>query len=79
MGIHTSPACKYKSFNALIRINEPELLHEVFLQQLDPDDPHVELFERSEQGPWRRLLPGGARSDDLPRPHHQILGQRIDP
>ncbi len=80
MGIQTTPTCKYKSFNALIRINEPELLHEVFLQQLDPArPPQVDLFERSDQGPWRGLNPNGSRSDSLLRHHRRILEQRIDP
>ncbi len=79
MGIQTTPACKYKSFNALIRINEPELLHEVFLQQLDAGaNPQVELYERCDDGPWLRLLPNGSRSERLPPHRQQVLEQRID-
>ena len=81
MGIQTSPACKYKSFNALIRINEPELLYEVFLEQLDAgESPRVELFERSEGGPWRQLQANGKRNELPPASEQRrLLERRIDP
>ena len=75
MGIHTTPACKYESFNALIRINEPELLHQVFLGQLDPGQPvpRVELFERQQSGSWRSLQPNGSRHNGVPDAHAPYL------
>ena len=81
MGIQTTPACKYKSFNTLIRINEPELLYEAFLEQLDAGKrPRVELFERNDGGAWRQLHPNGKR-EELPGDsvQRQLLEQRIDP
>ena len=54
--------CKYYSFYALAKINDPELLYEAFQQQIAPghaDQIEIEVFEHSEQR-WSRLTPSGS-------------------
>jgi len=49
--------CKYYSFYALAKINDPELLYEAFQQQIAPghaDQVEVEVYEQIE-GRWKRL------------------------
>lgn len=61
--------CKYYSFYALAKINDPELLYEAFQQQIAPghaDQIEVEVYEYSDRR-WSRLTPSGA------------LEQKIDP
>ncbi|MFT5219643.1 MAG: diguanylate cyclase (GGDEF)-like protein [Planctomycetota bacterium] len=53
--------CKYYSFYALAKINDPELLYEAFQQQIAPghaDKIEVEVFEHLDSR-WNRLTPGG--------------------
>ena len=54
--------CKYYSFYALAKINDPELLYEAFQQQIAPghaDQIEVEVYEYSDKH-WNRLTPSGA-------------------
>ena len=53
--------CKYYSFYALAKINDPELLYEAFQQQIAPghaDEIEVEVYEHSDQR-WKRLTRSG--------------------
>ena len=50
--------CKYYSFYALAKINDPELLYEAFQQQIAPghaDEIEIEVFERGDSR-WNRLI-----------------------
>jgi diguanylate cyclase (GGDEF)-like protein len=61
--------CKYYSFYALAKINDPELLYEAFQQQIAPghaDKIEIEVFEHSDKR-WHHLTPSGS------------LDQNIDP
>ena len=54
--------CKYYSFYALAKINDPELLYEAFQQQIAPghaDQIETEVFEHSVSR-WSRLTPSGS-------------------
>ena len=54
--------CKYYSFYALAKINDPELLYEAFQQQIAPghaDEIEIEVFEYSDRR-WHRLTPSGS-------------------
>ncbi len=54
--------CKYYSFYALAKINDPELLYEAFQQQIAPghaDQVEIEVFEHSDNR-WSRLTPSGS-------------------
>jgi diguanylate cyclase (GGDEF)-like protein len=64
--------CKYYSFYALAKINDPELLYEGFQQQIAPgfaDKIEIEVFEHSDKR-WNRLTPSGALDQNIPQ---QIL------
>jgi diguanylate cyclase (GGDEF)-like protein len=53
--------CKYYSFYALAKINDPELLYEAFQQQIAPghaDKIETEVFEHSDDQ-WNRLTRSG--------------------
>mgnify|MGYP001095154669 CR=1 FL=1 len=81
MSAVTSIACKYEAFNALIKINDPELLLEVFLDQLAPHHPqglHVEIFEQVE-GIWHRVTPNGTVTLDMDQEKRYVLEHQIDP
>lgn len=81
MSSEVSIACKYESFNTLIKINDPELLLEVFLSQLTPDysgKVQVEIFERSGFD-WHKLLINGNRTDEFDEQRLFILQHKIDP
>ena len=59
--------CKYYSFYALAKINDPELLYEAFQQQIAPghaDRIEVEVFEHSDNR-WSRLTPSGSLEQNL--------------
>ena len=59
--------CKYYSFYALAKINDPELLYEAFQQQIAPghaDEIEVEVFEHSD-GQWSRLTPSGSLDQNI--------------
>lgn len=60
--------CKYYSFYALAKINDPELLYEAFQQQIAPghaDEIEVEVFEHSENR-WNRLTRSGGLDQNIP-------------
>jgi len=53
--------CKYYSFYALAKINDPESLYEAFQQQIAPghsDKIGIQIYERADDH-WRRLTPSG--------------------
>jgi len=59
--------CKYYSFYALAKINDPELLYEAFLQQIAPghaDKIEIEVFERSDKL-WKRLTRSGGLDPNI--------------
>jgi diguanylate cyclase (GGDEF)-like protein len=59
--------CKYYSFYALAKINDPELLYEAFQQQIAPghaDKIEVEVFEHSENR-WNRLTRAGGLDQNI--------------
>ncbi len=59
--------CKYYSFYALAKINDPELLYEAFQQQIAPghtDKIQVEVFEHSDKR-WNRLTPSGGLDQNI--------------
>ena len=81
MSVTTSIACKYESFSALVKINDPELLHQVFLKQLAPDhsdELKVEIYEHFDQQ-WHRVLCNGCTTLDIDSDKHQLLEQKINP
>ena len=54
--------CKYYSFNALAKINDPELLYEAFLKQISPNQTsrlNIKIYE-SHEDDWSQLLPNGS-------------------
>ena len=60
--------CKYYSFYALAKINDPELLYEAFQQQIAPghaDEIEVEVFEHSDHR-WSRLTRSGGFDQNIP-------------
>jgi diguanylate cyclase (GGDEF)-like protein len=60
--------CKYYSFYALAKINDPELLHEAFRQQIAPghaDKIEVEVYEHSDKR-WHRLTRSGGLDQNIP-------------
>ena len=59
--------CKYYSFYALAKINDPELLHEAFQQQIAPghaDKIEVEVFQYSDKR-WSRLTRSGGLEQNI--------------
>ncbi len=71
--------CKYYSFYALARINDPELLYEAFQQQIAPghaDEIDIEVYEHGD-GRWQRLTPSGGLEPDLDAETTQTLEQRF--
>ncbi len=74
-------ACKYESFNTLIKINDPELLLEVFLSQLTPEygsNIQVEMYEHK-ASVWKQNMSNGHFSSDFDKDKQSILDQKIDP
>ncbi len=64
--------CKYYSFYALAKINDPELLYEAFRQQIAPghaNEIEIEVFEHSDKR-WNRLTKSGGLDQNIPE---QIL------
>ena len=81
MSAEVSIACKYESFNTLIKINDPELLLEVFLSQLIPEygsNIQVEIFERK-GAEWQKNIVNGCSSSDFDEDRQFILLHKIDP
>ena len=71
--------CKYYSFYALARINDPELLYEALQQQIAPghaDEIEIEVFEHSD-GRWQRLKPSGGLEPKIDPAIAQTLAQRF--
>ena len=71
--------CKYYSFYALAKINDPELLYEAFQQQIAPghvDEIEIEVFEHSDRR-WNRLTRSGGLDQNIPELVHAILKQKF--
>ena len=71
--------CKYYSFYALAKINDPELLYEAFQQQIAPghaDKIEVEVFEHSDKR-WNRLTPSGGLDQNIDEPVHKVLKKQF--
>lgn len=81
MPVVTSVACKYESFSALVKINDPELLLDVFLNQLAPDhtqELQVEIYECFDRE-WHRVTRNGCTTLDIDPIKRHLLESRIDP
>jgi diguanylate cyclase (GGDEF)-like protein len=71
--------CKYYSFYALAKINDPELLYEAFQQQIAPgyaDKIEIEVFEHSDKR-WNRLTRSGWLDQKIPEQIVDVLNQRF--
>ncbi|MDH3387237.1 MAG: GGDEF domain-containing protein [Gammaproteobacteria bacterium] len=71
--------CKYYSFYALAKINDPELLYEAFQQQIAPghaDEIEVEVFEHSDKK-WHRLTRSGGLDQNISAEIRAVLDQRF--
>ena len=71
--------CKYYSFYALAKINDPELLYEAFQQQIAPghaDKIETDVFECSE-GQWKRLTRSGGHDPKIGSDVLAVLEQRF--
>ena len=72
--------CKYYSFYALAKINDPELLFEAFQQQIAPghaDKIETEVFEHSDQQ-WKRLTRSGGHEPAIDAEVLAVLERRFD-
>jgi diguanylate cyclase (GGDEF)-like protein len=71
--------CKYYSFYALAKINDPELLYEAFQQQIAPghaDKIEIEVFEHSDNQ-WKRLTRSGGQDQNLDERTLGVLQKRF--
>jgi diguanylate cyclase (GGDEF)-like protein len=71
--------CKYYSFYALAKINDPELLYDAFQQQIAPghaEEIEIEVYENGE-GRWRRLTRSGSQEPGVAEDILQTLQQRF--
>ncbi len=71
--------CKYYSFYALAKINDPELLFEAFQQQIAPgyaDKIEIDVFEHSDQH-WNRLTRSGGLDQKIPEQVLDTLNQKF--
>ena len=71
--------CKYYSFYALAKINDPELLYEAFQQQIAPghaDEIDIEVFEHSDDR-WSRLTPTGNLDPNIDALTLRVLDKRF--
>ena len=71
--------CKYYSFYALAKINDPEQLHEAFQQQIAPghtDKIDIEVFQHSDSR-WNRLTRSGALDQNIPEQILATLSQKF--
>jgi diguanylate cyclase (GGDEF)-like protein len=71
--------CKYYSFYALAKINDPELLYEAFQQQIAPghaDKIEIAVFEHSDDH-WSRLTPSGSLEQNIDAKTLGILQKRF--
>ena len=72
--------CKYYSFYALAKINDPELLYEAFQQQIAPghaDEIDIEVFEHSDQL-WKRLTRSGGLDPSIDAQTLAVLEKRFN-
>ena len=72
--------CKYYSFYALAKINDPELLYEAFQQQIAPghaDKIDIEVFEHSDQL-WKRLTRSGGLDPSIDAQTLSVLEKRFN-
>jgi diguanylate cyclase (GGDEF)-like protein len=72
--------CKYYSFYALAKINDPELLYEAFQQQIAPghaDKVGVAVYEHMDAR-WNRLTPSGSQEQNIPAGIAEILHSKFD-
>ena len=71
--------CKYYSFYALAKINDPELLYEAFQQQIAPghaDKIEIEVFEHSDAR-WNKLTRSGGLDQNVANNILDILQQQF--
>lgn len=71
--------CKYYSFYALAKINDPELLYEAFQQQIAPghaDKIEIEIFEHSDKL-WKRLTRSGGLDQNIDAKTLAVLEKRF--
>lgn len=71
--------CKYYSFYALAKINDPELLYEAFQQQIAPghsDKIEIAVFEHSDLL-WKRLTPSGELDPGIDAKTLAVLDKRF--
>jgi diguanylate cyclase (GGDEF)-like protein len=71
--------CKYYSFYALAKINDPELLYEAFQQQIAPghaDKIEIEVFEHSDKR-WHHLTPSGSPDQNIDPQVLPVLEKRF--
>ena len=71
--------CKYYSFYALAKINDPELLYEAFQQQIAPgntDKIEIEVFQHSDRR-WNQLTRSGALDQNIPEQILATLTQKF--
>jgi diguanylate cyclase (GGDEF)-like protein len=71
--------CKYYSFYALEKINDPELLYEAFQQQIAPghaDKIEVEVFQHSDKR-WSRLTRSGGLEQSIPQQVLDTLNEKF--
>ncbi len=77
----TSIACKYDAFSALVKIHDPELLLDVFINQLTPDqiqDLQVEIFECIDNR-WHKITANGCTTLEYDPLKGETLKTRINP
>ncbi len=71
--------CKYYSFYALAKINDPELLYDAFQQQIAPghtDEIKTEVFEHTDKR-WSRLTPSGGLDQNISAPIMALLSEKF--
>lgn len=76
-----SEACKYESFNTLIKINDPEHLLEAFLSQIAPghtESLKIEIYNLVDLR-WKRVTRYGDSLDKINLDRIEILHQKINP
>ena len=72
--------CRYYSFYALAKINDPELLYDAFQQQIAPGHAHeieIAIFEHSDKR-WSRLTPSGGLDPHIPDDIRKLLVERFE-
>jgi diguanylate cyclase (GGDEF)-like protein len=71
--------CKYYSFYALAKINDPELLYEAFQHQIAPghaDKIEIAIFEHSDKQ-WKRLTRSGGLDPNIEAGTLAVLDKRF--